>query len=153
MFVLYFYTPPFLRCALHTPPPNPCTYTLTHSLTHFCYFFSVTSALLTNCPSSLLPLLLRVTPPPLPPFAAAATAAAASVVQAFQFSLVGASEILAAITSLEFFYSQAPLSMRSVAQSLNLFTNALGSFLVIPLLLMVNADPSTYRTPCTAVVL
>ena len=62
--------------------------------------------------------------------------------QAFQFSLVGASEILAAITSLEFFYSQAPISMRSVSQSLNLFTNALGSFLVIPVLLMVNSDPS-----------
>jgi dipeptide/tripeptide permease len=62
--------------------------------------------------------------------------------QAFQFSLVGASEILAAITSLEFFYSQAPISMRSVSQSLNLFTNALGSFLVIPVLLLVNSDSS-----------
>ena len=30
-------------------------------------------------------------------------------IQAFQFSLVGASEILAAITSLEFFYSQVQL--------------------------------------------
>jgi peptide/histidine transporter 3/4 len=55
---------------------------------------------------------------------------------------VGASEILAAITSLEFFYSQAPISMRSVSQSLNLFTNALGSFLVIPVLLLVNSDSS-----------
>jgi hypothetical protein len=32
--------------------------------------------------------------------------------------------------------------MRSVSQSLNLFTNALGSFLVIPVLLLVNSDPS-----------
>mmetsp|Transcript_53490 Transcript_53490/g.93341 ORF Transcript_53490/g.93341 Transcript_53490/m.93341 type:complete len:657 (-) Transcript_53490:348-2318(-) len=67
--------------------------------------------------------------------------------QAFQFSLVGASEILAAITSLEFFYSQAPTSMRSVTQSLNLFTNALGSFSVIPLLLIVNSDSSNEWVP------
>jgi peptide/histidine transporter 3/4 len=60
---------------------------------------------------------------------------------------VGASEILAAITSLEFFYSQAPISMRSVSQSLNLFTNALGSFLVIPVLLLVNSDPGKARAP------
>lgn len=59
---------------------------------------------------------------------------------------MGAAEILAAITSLEFFYSQAPISMRSVSQSLNLFTNALGSFLVIPLLLMVNANSSKRAT-------
>lgn len=59
--------------------------------------------------------------------------------QIFQFSLIGVSEILASITSLEFFYSQAPTVMRSVAQSLNLATTSLGSFIVIPLLLTVNA--------------
>jgi solute carrier family 15 (peptide/histidine transporter), member 3/4 len=48
-------------------------------------------------------------------------------------------EILASITSLEFFYSQAPTSMRSVSQALNLFTNALGSWLTIPLLILVNS--------------
>lgn len=57
-----------------------------------------------------------------------------------QFVLIGISEIFASITSLEFFYSQAPMSMRSVSQALNLFTNALGSWLTIPLTMAVNAD-------------
>jgi dipeptide/tripeptide permease len=58
------------------------------------------------------------------------------------FILIGISEIFASITSLEFFYSQAPSNMRSVSQSFNLFTNALGSWLTIPLTLAVNADPN-----------
>lgn len=65
--------------------------------------------------------------------------------QIFQFVLIGISEIMASITSLEFFYSQAPTVMRSVTQSLNLATSALGSFIVIPILLMVNANPSKLR--------
>lgn len=56
--------------------------------------------------------------------------------------MIGTSEILASITSLEFFYSQAPTVMRSVTQSLNLATNALGTFLIIPILLLVNSNPS-----------
>lgn len=65
-----------------------------------------------------------------------------------QFCLIGVAEILTAITALEFFYSQAPTAMRSVSQSLNLATTALGSFLVIPLLLLVNeADPSAAWVP------
>ncbi len=59
-----------------------------------------------------------------------------------QFVLIGVSEIFASITSLEFFYSQAPSKMRSVSQASNLFTNALGSWLTIPLTLAVNADPN-----------
>lgn len=59
-----------------------------------------------------------------------------------QFVLVGVSEIFAMITSLEFFYAEAPLSMRSVSQALNLFTNAIGSWLTIPLTLLVNSNPN-----------
>eukprot|EP01034_Spumella_vulgaris_P024018 gene24018-30306_t len=59
-----------------------------------------------------------------------------------QFVVIGISEIFSSITSLEFFYSQAPHSMRSVSQALNLFTNALGSWLTIPLTLLVNSDTS-----------
>jgi peptide/histidine transporter 3/4 len=59
-----------------------------------------------------------------------------------QFVLIGVSEIFASITSLEFFYSQAPSRMRSVSQASNLFTNALGSWLTIPLTLLVNVNPN-----------
>lgn len=57
-----------------------------------------------------------------------------------QFVLIGIAEIFASITSLEFFYSQAPSQMRSVSQAMNLFTNALGSWLTIPLTLLVNIN-------------
>lgn len=67
--------------------------------------------------------------------------------QIFQFMILGTSEILASITSLEFFYSQAPTVMRSVSQSLNLATTALGSFMIIPLLYMVNANPDDEWVP------
>jgi peptide/histidine transporter 3/4 len=56
-----------------------------------------------------------------------------------QFLLIGVSEILSSISSLEFFYSQAPSSMRSVSQSVNLFTTALGAWIIIPLIYLVNA--------------
>lgn len=59
-----------------------------------------------------------------------------------QFVLIGISEIFASITALEFFYSQAPSRMRSVSQASNLFTNALGSWLTIPLTLLVNINPN-----------
>ena len=83
---------------------------------------------------------------------------------------MGVSEIFASITSLEFFYSQAPLSMKSVMQSLNLFMTALGthhnvidirltycisnnssfltgSWFTIPLLILVNCDTSNEWVP------
>ena len=62
--------------------------------------------------------------------------------QAPQFILIGISEIFASITGLEFFYSQAPSEMRSVSQASNLVTNAIGSWLTIPLTLAVNANRS-----------
>jgi hypothetical protein len=58
------------------------------------------------------------------------------------FVFIGISEIFASITSLEFFYSQAPASVRSVSQSANLLTSALGSWLTIPLTLAVNLNPN-----------
>lgn len=64
-----------------------------------------------------------------------------------QFLLIGTSEILASVTGLEFFYSQAPSSMRSVCQSLNLLTNALGAWLVIPLIYIVNVNPNSQWVP------
>lgn len=57
-----------------------------------------------------------------------------------QFVIIGVSEIFASITSLEFFYSQAPRRMRSVSQASNLFTNAMGSWLTIPLTILVNIN-------------
>lgn len=59
-----------------------------------------------------------------------------------QFVLIGISEILSSITSLDFFYSQSPLKLRSIVQSLNLATTALGAWVVIPLVLIVNANKS-----------
>lgn len=59
-----------------------------------------------------------------------------------QFVLIGTAEILAAVTALEFFYSEAPESMKSVAQSLNLFMNALGTWATIPIVIMVNTIPA-----------
>lgn len=56
-----------------------------------------------------------------------------------QFMLIGIAEIFSSISSLEFFYSQAPSSMRSVTQSVNLFTTALGTWMVIPLIYIVNS--------------
>lgn len=64
-----------------------------------------------------------------------------------QFVAVGISEILASVTALQFFYTQAPLPMRSVCQALNLLTNALGSWLMIPLLLLVNIDRNNQWVP------
>jgi len=56
-----------------------------------------------------------------------------------QFCLIGTSEVLASVSSMEFFYSQAPPQFRSVVQSFNLATTALGSLVVIPLILIVNS--------------
>jgi solute carrier family 15 (peptide/histidine transporter), member 3/4 len=64
-----------------------------------------------------------------------------------QFVLIGISEILASITSLEFFYSQAPLSMRSVSQAFNLVTTSIGSLLIVPLVYLVNSDPNNEWLP------
>lgn len=64
-----------------------------------------------------------------------------------QFLLVGISEILASVTTLEFFYSQAPESMRSFTAALNLFTTAIGSWVCIPIILLVNIDKQRQWLP------
>eukprot|EP01035_Chromulina_nebulosa_P019152 gene19152-24993_t len=64
-----------------------------------------------------------------------------------QFALIGISEILASITSLEFFYSQAPITMRSVSQACNLVTTSLGSLLIVPLVYLVNSNPNDEWLP------
>ena len=47
-----------------------------------------------------------------------------------QFFLIGTSEVLSSITAMEFFFAEAPASMRSLCAALNLSTSALGSLLV-----------------------
>ena len=56
-----------------------------------------------------------------------------------QFTLIGIAEVFASIASLEFFYSQAPSSMRSVTQACNLFTTALGAWIGVPILFICNS--------------
>lgn len=50
--------------------------------------------------------------------------------------------MLPAAAGLEFFYSQAPLNMRSFTAALNLLTTALGAWLCIPLVYIANSDPN-----------
>ncbi|CAN0027902.1 unnamed protein product, partial [Hapterophycus canaliculatus] len=56
-----------------------------------------------------------------------------------QYLLIGTSEILSAVTSLEFFYAEAPTTVRGVSAGLNLLTTALGSWMTVPLLTLVNS--------------
>ena len=57
-----------------------------------------------------------------------------------QFVLIGTSEVLASVTGLEFFFSQAPPEMRSILQSLNLVTTGLGTWLVGLFIMLVNIN-------------
>jgi len=61
-------------------------------------------------------------------------------VQIPQYTLVGISEVLASVTALEFFYTQAPDSMKSVCAALNLVTSALGQWLMAALVPLVNLN-------------
>lgn len=56
-----------------------------------------------------------------------------------QYSLVGISEILASVTAIELFYSQAPPSLRSLCQALNTGSQALGAIALVPLIYAVNS--------------
>ncbi|CAN0368921.1 unnamed protein product, partial [Ectocarpus sp. 13 AM-2016] len=60
-----------------------------------------------------------------------------TTLQVPQYLLIGTSEILSAVTSLEFFYAEAPTTVRGVSAGLNLLTTALGSWITVPLLSLV----------------
>jgi len=59
-----------------------------------------------------------------------------------QFMLIGASEVLASITALEFFNKEAPNTMKSLCAALNLVTTALGQWVAAALIPIVNSDSS-----------
>ncbi|XP_071808235.1 solute carrier family 15 member 4-like [Asterias amurensis] len=56
-----------------------------------------------------------------------------------QYTFIGASEVFASITSLEFAYSQAPVSMQGVIMGFCLLASGLGSYLGSLLVTVVNA--------------
>jgi len=58
--------------------------------------------------------------------------------QAPGFMLIGAAEVLASITGLEFAYEEAPPTMRSMVNSIYLLTTALGNYLGLMLVFSVN---------------
>ena len=60
-----------------------------------------------------------------------------------QYVLVGTSEVLASAVSTEFFYTQAPASMKSVCAALSLLTTAFGAWLSAALVPLVNISPSS----------
>jgi len=58
--------------------------------------------------------------------------------QAPIFMVLGVADVLAFITGIEFAYEEAPPSMRSMAYAIYLLTNALGNYLGLGLVLVVN---------------
>jgi len=58
--------------------------------------------------------------------------------QAPGFMLIGAAEVLASITGLEFAYEEAPPTMRSMVNAIYLLTTALGNYLGLVLVFFVN---------------
>jgi len=58
--------------------------------------------------------------------------------QAPGFMLIGAGEVLASITGLEFAYDEAPPTMRSMVQSVYLLTTALGNYVGLLVVFIVN---------------
>jgi peptide/histidine transporter 3/4 len=64
--------------------------------------------------------------------------------QSFQYLLVGASEVFAAIGQLELFYDQAPDSMRSCCSALALLSTAIGGYTAGALIPIVNKATSKW---------
>ena len=57
-----------------------------------------------------------------------------------QYFLIGASEVFTSITSLEFFFSESPESVKSVVQAANLCCIGLGGFIGAGVIQLVNID-------------
>ncbi|XP_071829540.1 solute carrier family 15 member 4-like [Apostichopus japonicus] len=68
-------------------------------------------------------------------------------VQIPQFAFIGASEVFASVTGLEFAYSQAPVALQGVIMGLFLLTTGLGSYFGSLLVLIVNSISGMYGTP------
>ncbi|PIK49803.1 putative solute carrier family 15 member 4-like [Apostichopus japonicus] len=67
-------------------------------------------------------------------------------VQIPQFAFIGASEVFASVTGLEFAYSQAPVALQGVIMGLFLLTTGLGSYFGSLLVLIVNSISGMYGT-------
>ncbi|KRT81769.1 hypothetical protein AMK59_6223 [Oryctes borbonicus] len=72
-----------------------------------------------------------------------------------QYVIITAGEIMFSITGLEFSYSQAPISMKSVLQACWLLTTAFGNLLVIIIELIqnFNEESSKFFLYCGVMVL
>lgn len=64
-----------------------------------------------------------------------------------QYFFVGMSEVFASVGSLEFFYSQSPEAMRSVASALLLVSTAIGAYLATALVAIVQAITNNNGSP------
>jgi peptide/histidine transporter 3/4 len=64
-----------------------------------------------------------------------------------QYSLVGISEVFAMIGSMEFFYQQAPDSMRSTCAALQLLTVGIGSYVAAALVAIIQAITTSGGQP------
>lgn len=61
-----------------------------------------------------------------------------------QYFFIGVSEVMMAVSALEFFYRQAPVSMRSVCAGLNLFSQAIGLWILAIVQPIVNAGQTDW---------
>ena len=64
-----------------------------------------------------------------------------------QYALVGVSEVLAMVGSMELFYQQAPDGMRSTCAALQLLTTGIGSYVAAALVAIIQAITKTGTSP------
>lgn len=65
-----------------------------------------------------------------------------------QFALTGASEVFTSITGLEFAYSQAPNSLKSVLMGINLMMTGLGSYVGSLLITIIKKATANGKSVC-----